>query len=37
MPRMRDDLDAVTGILLGVALGAWIWASIVFLVYVVFA
>ena len=28
-----NDLDAFTGIILGSALGAWIWAGVMFLIY----
>ena len=28
-----DDLDAFTGLVFGVAIGAWLWAGIVFLIY----
>jgi len=28
-----NDLDAFTGLIVGAALGAWIWAGIAFLIY----
>jgi hypothetical protein len=28
-----NDLDAFTGLIVGAALGAWIWAGIAYLIY----